>query len=101
MGDVDLAIPRHWIAEVLTVENLAAVHEDHHVRADGPLLIEHVRPRAWISMEDGVQRLANRVTFDARRRAAYVALNVWGEGYCWHLTISVSGNSKNVSGERE
>ena len=85
LGHVDLAIARHRIAEVLAVADLTAVHEDHHVRADGPLLIEHVRPRAWVTAEDCVQRLANRVTFNASGRAGDVALDVRREGDRRHV----------------
>ena len=82
--NVDLAIARHRIAELLPVEELTAVHEDHHVRADGSLIIEHVCPGSGVSPEDGVQRLANCFPFNAGGRAGDVALDVGGEGYCRH-----------------
>ena len=85
LGHVDLAIARHRIAEVLAVEDLTAVHEHYHVRADCPLLIEHVRPRAGVTAEDRVQRLANRVTVNAHGRAGDVTLNVRSKGYSRHV----------------
>ena len=84
LGHVDLAIEWHRIAEVLAVKDLTAVYEDHHVWAHSPLLIEHVRPRAWVTAEDCVQRLANRVTLDARGRAGDVTLDVGRKGYSGH-----------------
>jgi hypothetical protein len=84
LGHVDFAIAWHRIAEVLPVADLAAVHEDHHVGADGPLVVEHICPGARVSPKDGIQGLANCFPFNACGRAGDVALNVLSKGYCWH-----------------
>jgi len=59
---------------VLPVAELTAIHENHHMRANRALVVEHVRPGARVPPEDGIQHLTNRFTFDARGRTAHVAL---------------------------
>jgi hypothetical protein len=84
---VDLAVTRHRIAEMLAVPNLSPIDEHDHMRTHGTLLIEDVRASPWVSLKHGLEGLPHRLAFDARRRAAHVALDVRGKGDCWHLNI--------------
>jgi hypothetical protein len=84
LSDVDLAVARHWIAEMLAVPNLASVDEYDHMGAHRSLLIEDVGPSLWVSPKHGVEGLPHRLAFDTRRRAADMALEVWCEGYSRH-----------------
>jgi hypothetical protein len=85
LRDVDLAITRHRIAEMLSVSNLSSINEHDHVLPHRSLVIEHVGTRSRVPLKDRFENLADGLTLDVAGGTADVALNIGGEGYRWHL----------------
>jgi hypothetical protein len=91
LRDVDLAITRHWIAEMLSVSNLSPINEHDHVLPHRSLVVEHVGAGSRVPLKDHFEYLADGLALDIAGGTVHVALNIGREGDSRHVNKSVNG----------